>query len=487
MVTFNQIPTTQRVPWVYVEFDASRAQSGPALKVFKGLLVGQMLTGAATAGVLVRITSEDDAAAKFGAGSMLHAMAQAWYAQQRTTALWVYPIADEGPWVAAVATQTVAGTATAAGKVALHAAGRRYEVPVAVGSTATAIRDALVAKVNADPNRLVQAATAAGATFTLTARNKGEQMNGAKVIHSYFDGETLPAGITLTLVDLAGGTGVPSLTPLVTALGDEQFDCIASAYTDVTSVATLDADLVARWGPLDQADGMAFITSPLAYATLASFGNTLNSPHLCLSASFGSPTPAFMWTAAVAAVAAVEAQQDPARPFQTLPLVSILAPRPADRWTMSERNLALFDGISTTVVDPSGVVRLERTITTYQRNASSQEDTAYLDVQTVFTLAYLRYSFRVRMLSKYPRHKLAKNGVGLPPGLDVVTPLSAKAEAIAWFVEMQQLGLVENLDAFKEQLVVEVSASDPNRLEFLLPPDLVNQLRVVAAQIQFRL
>ena len=36
-------------------------------------------------------------------------------------------------------------------------------------------------------------------------------------------------------------------------------------------------------------------------------------------------------------------------------------------------------------------------------------------------------------------------------------------------------------------LVVERDQSDPNRLNFLLPPDLINQLMVTAASLQFRL
>jgi len=36
-------------------------------------------------------------------------------------------------------------------------------------------------------------------------------------------------------------------------------------------------------------------------------------------------------------------------------------------------------------------------------------------------------------------------------------------------------------------LIVERNADDPNRLDVLLPPDLVNQLRVFAVLAQFRL
>ena len=46
---------------------------------------------------------------------------------------------------------------------------------------------------------------------------------------------------------------------------------------------------------------------------------------------------------------------------------------------------------------------------------------------------------------------------------------------------------MEDLDAFKEALVVERDANDPNRVNVLLPPNLVNQLRIFAVLAQFRL
>ncbi|RAI33257.1 phage tail sheath C-terminal domain-containing protein, partial [Rhodoplanes roseus] len=48
-------------------------------------------------------------------------------------------------------------------------------------------------------------------------------------------------------------------------------------------------------------------------------------------------------------------------------------------------------------------------------------------------------------------------------------------------------GLVENAKAFKNHLIVERDSNQPNRLNVLWPPDLINQLRVFATLAQFRL
>ena len=91
------------------------------------------------------------------------------------------------------------------------------------------------------------------------------------------------------------------------------------------------------------------------------------------------------------------------------------------------------------------------------------------------------------MQSKYSRHKLANDGTRFGPGQQVITPKIGRAEAVALFAEWEDAAWVEGLEQFKRDLIVERNAADPNRLDFLLPPDLINQLRVVGCQIQFLL
>ena len=47
--------------------------------------------------------------------------------------------------------------------------------------------------------------------------------------------------------------------------------------------------------------------------------------------------------------------------------------------------------------------------------------------------------------------------------------------------------IVENTALFAKYLIVERNKDDPNRVDVLLPPDLVNQLRIFAVLAQFRL
>jgi len=60
-----------------------------------------------------------------------------------------------------------------------------------------------------------------------------------------------------------------------------------------------------------------------------------------------------------------------------------------------------------------------------------------------------------------------------------------KQETIALFTLLRDKGYIENLDDFIENLVVERDVTDRNRVNVLLPPDLINQFRVLAGLVQF--
>jgi phage tail sheath gpL-like len=95
-----------------------------------------------------------------------------------------------------------------------------------------------------------------------------------------------------------------------------------------------------------------------------------------------APTPVFLACAIDAAVSTASLSIDPARPLQTLVLRGFLAPAKADQLLRSERNILLYDGISTYTIDRDGTTRIERQITTYQTNSASLPDASYLDINT---------------------------------------------------------------------------------------------------------
>jgi phage tail sheath gpL-like len=489
-ITFNDVPSNLRVPFVAAEFDASQASQGPALLPYRGLIIGQKTAaGTAAANTLHKVTSVEQVIDKAGRGSILHRQALAWFASNRVTETWIGVLDDNGAGVQATGTITVVGTATAAGTIALYLGGERIPVAVASGDTPTTIGASIAAAINAAADLPVTAAAVAG-VVTLTFRNDGTVGNAYNVRHSYNDGEKLPAGVTsVTVAQLSGGSNDPVLTTLIAAMGDIWFQVWAHPYTDATSLTAIETELRSRNGSMRMIDGLAITSAAGTFSALTTLGNGRNSPHSCIVAQAGiTPlTPPMEFAAEVAGIVARYGADDPARPFQTLTMSRAIPPAETDLFDLTERNLLLFDGISTTRVGAGGVVQLDRIITTYQVSASGAADTAYLDATTMLTLLYLRYSWRVRMQTRYPRHKLANDGTRFGAGQAVITPKIGKGESLAWFRQMESLGLVEGFEQFKADLVVERSTTDPNRLNFLLSPDLINQLIVTAAKISFRL
>lgn len=332
-------------------------------------------------------------------------------------------------------------------------------------------------------------ATVASNVVTVRARNRGPTGNDIDMRLNYRDGESTPAGVSVAISAMASGATNPSLTSLISAMGDTWYHVISHPYTDATSLTAIEGEMSSRFGPMRMIDGMAITSASGSNSTLGTLGDTRNSPHSCILSQPGaSPvTPPLEFAAGAAGVVALNANVDPARPLQTLTVAGVLPPADADLFTLQERNLLLYDGIATSKVDSGGNVALERLVTTYQRNAAGSTDTSYRDVTTMLTLLYLRYSFRTRIQTRYPRHKLANDGTRVGAGQAVITPKIGKAEAVLWFRDMETIGLVENFEQFKTDIVVERNATDVNRLDFLLPPDLINQFIVGGVSTQFRL
>ena len=490
MISFNEVPSNLRAPLVAVEFNGANAQQGPGVQPYRILVVGQRDNATATQDALVpvRVTSAAQAANLHGTRSMLAAMAASCLtAHDGIIETWSVGLDEDDEGTAATGSISIGGSVSA-GTIGLMIAGTRIRIGISTGQTTAQIATAVAAAINAAS--LPVSAVVDGvetSQVNLTCRWKGETGNDIDIRHSYYEDETLPAGLTITTVAMAGGTASPDVAALWAALGDEHYNILVWPYTDSANLTALEEELTDRAGPLRMIDAMAFIAKTDSHGTVGSFGDGRNSPYLSCMATNTSPTPPWVWAGAVAGVAARYGSIDPARPFQTLSLPGILPPPRQARWTYQERNLLLFDGISTFTVDAGGVVRVERLVTMYQTNAADAPDTAFLDVNTPLTLSYLRWDFRAYWGRKYPRHKLAGDGNNFGAGQAVMTPKLAKAECLVKFRQWEELGLVEDVDQFKRDLLVEINASDPNRLDVLLPPNLVNQLRVTGVQIAFLL
>lgn len=486
----GSIPSNLRVPFVAVAFDPSQASPGAAVLPWQGLLIGQKLsTGAAAADTVVRCGSVADAITAGGRGSMLQDMAVGWFAVNPFIPLQLGVLADNGAGVAATGTIVFNNAATSSGTIPFYCGGVLVSLGVSAGDATTAMAANLSAAINANADLPITAGVAS-ATVTVTFRHKGLSGNAYDIRANFNSSDKAqnPAGATWTITAMSGGTTSPSLTNLFAAISSMWFQVWAHPYTDSTTLGAIETELASRLGPMRSIDGVAITSANGNSSTLATLGTARNSPSSCIPAQTGaSPlTPPWRFAAETAALVASSASNDPAQPFNTLAYSNAIGTAPTDQFDATTRNTLLFDGIATSKLGPGGVVQMERLITTYQLNPSGQSDVAYLDATTMFTLMYLRFTLRSAFL-KYARYKLADDGTKFEPGQPVMTPSLGTSVVMTWFSEMEAKGLVEDRAGFKAALQVNRNTSDRNRLDILVPPNLVNGLDVVAASLQFRL
>ncbi|ELM3734800.1 phage tail sheath subtilisin-like domain-containing protein [Edwardsiella piscicida] len=491
-MALGSIPDDVRCPLVYIEIDNSQALSGAPAQSRKVIVIGhQSAAGAATALTQNRITSDGTAEKLYGKGSMLAEMLKAHRKANSYTETWAMGLADLTAGAAAKASLTVVGTATAAGTLALLINGVSVQVGVNVGDDKDAVANAIIAAIAKYPATQVTASlkTAATDCVELTANWKGVSGNSMDIRLNYYPGEQIPSGISVTATTFSGGTGTPDMTAVVAALGDDWYTDIEFGFNDTQSLNTLRDELIVRWGPLKMIEAQLWSAYRGTHAESGTFGDARNDWLIsCMSTNI-APQPHWLWAASYGGIASYYLAIDPARPLQTLVMPGVLPPSKEVRWDMPERNLLLHDGMATHFVDAGGNVCIEREITMYRVNQFGDPDTSYLDVQSPATLGRIRYIIKNRFSNRYPRHKLAGDDVLdlLDPGQPVMTPKIARAELLdIALTELVPAGLVEDFDDYKATLDVYIDSKDKNRLNFIVHPNLVNQLRVLAGLIQFK-
>jgi phage tail sheath gpL-like len=495
-ISFANIPANIKVPLYWVEVDPSMAGL-PTINL-RALLVGVMTAdGEATPDIPIPIGSQDQADLQFGQGSELARMFKAFYANNFANEVWGLPVAEPTAAAAATGTVTITAAPTAAGTIHLYIGGEHIAVNVSSTDDATAIATAIADAINDDPSLPVTAAAGLG-EVTLTSVFKSANANEITVGMNYYGsrgGERTPPGLVIELPAtgfLTGGTGVPDFGDAIVNLGEEPYEYVAMPYTDSNSLFDWDQEYgftdTGRWGWMRELFGHVFSAKRGTYADLLTFGDGQNSPvESIMAVEVASPSPTFEWAAAYAAKAQRALINDPARPLQALSLNKIKSAPVHQGFNFQEINALALNGLAIQKMGADKQPMIAREQTAYQLNLYGQPDDAYELVTTLATLAKLLRNQKHAITSKYPRHKLANDGTKFGPGQAVITPGIAKAELIAQYQQDMYNGLVEDLSNFKRHLLVERDPNDPNRLNVLYPPDLINQLRIFAVLAQFRL
>jgi phage tail sheath gpL-like len=512
-ISFRNIPPNLRVPLAYFEMSNERAATFQIIQ--NALLLGSTPAGGALEPNRATLcTSADQASALGGVGSAFHRQAIAWFRNNASVPLYLLAALEPtgvGAYTHSWGAIEWSGTATGGGTIPLYIGGRAIRINVSVGDTADDIAAATRDAINTNPQCGVDAFIDAAApgpapppalpdgtdVTQLRARQAGT-LGGLDVGFGYagtVGGEIMPGGITGTITRMTGGAGRPDLGVLLASIGDAAFDFVMDPYEvdgalgaqDLDDLDEFMNDTSGRWSWAQQLYGHYFAAYETRVGGLSALGRTRNGQHGTIFGFFGSPTPHDEWLAAYVGQAAGSLIIDPARPVQALPLIGVRAPPTEDRFTILERQVLYFDGISSYYTTEDGTAYIDRLITSYRVNVWGAPDNSYLDVETMFTAMYYSRFMRQRILTKFPRHKLASDGVRFGVGQAIVTPRIMRAEFVAAYSELVEVGIVENIEGFERDIIVERDQNDPNRLNVLAPPDWVNQLRIAAVLVAFRL
>ena len=134
------------------------------------------------------------------------------------------------------------------------------------------------------------------------------------------------------------------------------------------------------------------------------------------------------------------------------------------------------NGVTPLEVGPGEVVQIVRAISTYTRNAAGATDISLLDMTTIRTLDYVARTVKERIDLRFPREKLSTR-----------TPPKVRSEVLDVLRQLEQLEIVEEVEANAAGVICERDLQDPNRLDCRIPSDVVNGLHVFAGVIDLRL
>jgi phage tail sheath gpL-like len=490
---FKQIPAGWKLPLVSIETDASQAGTVSFLR--PALLAGQKLAaGAAAADTPIAITSLSDAKVAFGEGSQLERMFATFFKGNAAAVLFGLPVVEPSGGTAATGSITITNAPTAAGVLTDYIAGQKVQTTVTASNTAAQVATALAAAINA-MTTLPVTAVAATAAVNLTARWKGLTGNDITIVPNYAGasaGEVLPTGLTQTIVAMSGGAGAPDVTAAIASIGDDPYDYVTMPWTDNTTINAFEAEFGfsdnGRNGWMRQSYGGVFTARRDTYGNQVTWGLTGNCPvDSVMDIEPDAPSPVWEFAAAYCARAAGAYLVDPARSLQTLELVGVLPAPRGKRRSKLQLNTLAGSGLATQAVNGAGNAAILAETSRYQKNGLNQLDTAYEHITTLYTLTEIFRRLTLAVNTKYPRHKLANNGTRFGPNQAIITPNVIKAELISEAAQMEYDGLIENLQAFKNNLDVQRDAVNVSRVNVLYPPDLVNNMRVFAVLAQFRL
>ncbi|HDR9101730.1 TPA: phage tail sheath subtilisin-like domain-containing protein [Burkholderia vietnamiensis] len=464
-ISFDTIPSGIRKPGKYFEYNTKLAVRTLPANDQTVLIIGQRTAdGTVPALKPVDVFSGDQAALYFGAGSLAHIAAVAAITAYKYVSLTVIAVDDAVAGQPAKGTVEFTGPATADGAFALFIGNTRVDIAVYAADTEAAIATRLKDQI-AQKTALPITADSVNGKVTLTAKNKGAFGNDIALSQL-----NQAPGINATITALSGGLNDPDIAPALAAVYGAKYNLYATCWPTTESLTKLRTHLDSISGALEQRPAIGVAGTPATLSTATTLAGDLNAGRITIGWHPGSVCLPAEIAAAYAAV--ISSETDPARPLNTLALTGLdVTPIPSQPGR-TEQEKALHNGVTPFEIGPGNVVQIVRSITMYTKDAQGIDDPALLDITTIRSLDYVRKACQQRIALRFPREKLSNK-----------TPPKVRSELLDVLTKCEELEITENVEANKDNLIIERDLQDENQLDGAIPCDVVNGLHVFAGRI----
>ena len=512
-VAFGQIPPDVLLPLFYAEVTSAAEPWSPALKV---CLVGSANQGAGYGeGSHVPnqpyLLSGTLAKELFGRGSMLARMYDFARSNAPFAEIWGCAIPstldDPDPLNNAFrATAKVrvirGGTATFFGTGTFHIEGIPVHFNVQKNWSAATIAASIRNAVNSRQIGMlatIDPKDTSHQTVLLTARYPGNVGNWLKVSYVGCFGRADNSAKNIIIAkhclqitkQTSDGSGEHSPTACFSTIQDRPFDVFIMGYQSPHFLMACEDFMdhaAGRWAPNRQLYGHIFTgLNQASWQATYDYLSVQQDPHMSIITVKNTVIPYWLWASALGGLAATHWSAPPelSRPLQTLELRNCCAGSDDDEsFTRIEKQTLLNQGGSTITVDDNHTCRIDRVRTLRKYNVYGDPDPSWADAITMFQAQFFVRQMRARIQGAYPRCALST----LPSGINGFTsPIEIRNLIIHEYKRLSGMGLVENVDLFTRYLVCERNPTDRNRVDVLMRPDFVNQLRVVAALVETHL
>jgi phage tail sheath gpL-like len=469
-ISFDSIPSSIRKPGAYFEFNTKLAVRTLPSNKNRLLFIGQRLaSGLAPVGLPFRVFSDDDAATYFGRGSVLHLMIKAAIKANRYAEIEAVGIDDAAGSAAAVGSVAFTGTASDSGVATIKVGGRQVQLAVPAGQTADALALAFLPLLVSQVDWPVETTSPNIRSVTMTARNKGTIGNGV-----LFEASITAPGMTAAVTAPTGGSVDPDITATLAGVFSSADEIIVTPFATQSSLTALRTHINDRSGSLEQRGCVGIYGSRGTLSAATTLAGQINSGRIVCALLPGTATTAYELAAVFGAVVAFE--EDPAMPLNTLALTGVLPPNLASRLSRTEQEVCLANGVTPIEVGPGETVQIVRAVTTYTLSPAGVTDISLLNLTTIRTLDYVRKACRERIALRFPRSKKS-----------VRTVAQVRSELYDVLIKLEELEIIENVEANKDGLIVENDSQDPDRINARIPCDVVNGLHVFAGRIDLLL